>query len=255
MDFLWSWIYRLEFPWEYKEQWFPLGLTTFIEYSVHSLWSFQVAIVVKNLPANEGAIKMQVQSLGQEEPPEKVMAAHSSILVWRIPWAEEPGGLQSMGLRRVGHNWSDLPCTHVAFFYQSFPHLVCNSFFSFLSTIFSSFTYVQTILISTVYCYAIIPDKSVCLFVKMKVAQSRLTLCDPVDYTVHGILQARTLEWVALPFSRGSSQARDWTQVSCITGRFLTSWVPGKPPSAYAYIHTHKYRGVPLKCSGFGSRH
>ena len=60
--------------------------------------------MVKNLPANEGAIKMQVQSLGQEEPPEKVMAAHSSILVWRIPWAEEPGGLQSMGLRRVGHN-------------------------------------------------------------------------------------------------------------------------------------------------------
>ena len=46
-----------------------------------------------------------------------------------------------------------------------------------------------------------------------KVAQSCLTLCDPLDYIVHGILQARTLEWVAFPFSRGSSQPRDQTQV------------------------------------------
>ena len=44
---------------------------------------------------------------------------------------------------------------------------------------------------------------------KVKVAQSCLTLCDPMDYTVHGILQARILEWVAFPFSRGSSQPRD----------------------------------------------
>ena len=47
------------------------------------------------------------------------------------------------------------------------------------------------------------------LKVKVKVAQSCLTLCDPMDYTVHGILQARILEWVAFPFSRGSSQSRD----------------------------------------------
>ena len=49
---------------------------------------------------------------------------------------------------------------------------------------------------------------------KVKVAQSCLTLCNPTDYRVHGILQARILEWVAFPFSRGSSQPRDWTQVS-----------------------------------------
>ena len=61
------------------------------------------------------------------------------------------------------------------------------------------------------------------LKVKMKVAQSCLTLCDPMDYTVPGILQARILEWVAFPFSRGSSQPRDQTQVSCITARFVTS--------------------------------
>ena len=50
--------------------------------------------------------------------------------------------------------------------------------------------------------------------VKVKVAQSCPTLCNPMDYTVHGILQARILEWVAFLFSRGSSQPRDWTQVS-----------------------------------------
>ena len=56
-----------------------------------------------------------------------------------------------------------------------------------------------------------------------KIAQLCLTLCDPKDYTVHGILQARTLEWVAFPFSWGSSQPRDRTQVSHIAGGFFTS--------------------------------
>ena len=58
---------------------------------------------------------------------------------------------------------------------------------------------------------------------KVKVAQSCPALCDPMDYTVHGILQVRILEWVAVPFSRGSSQPRDRTQVSGLVGRFFTS--------------------------------
>ena len=49
-------------------------------------------------------------------------------------------------------------------------------------------------------------------------------------YIVHGILQARILEWVAFPFSRGSSQPRDWTQVSCIAGRFFTIWATREAP-------------------------
>ena len=57
--------------------------------------------VVKNLPAMQ---ETQVQSLGQEDPLEKEMATHSRILAWRIPWTEEPGGLQSMGSQRVGHD-------------------------------------------------------------------------------------------------------------------------------------------------------
>ena len=57
--------------------------------------------MVKNLPAMQ---EMHVLSLGQEDPLEKGMATHSSILAWRIPWIEEPGRLQYMGSQRVGHD-------------------------------------------------------------------------------------------------------------------------------------------------------
>ena len=60
-----------------------------------------MAQMVKNLPTLREA---WVRSLGWEDPLEKRMATHSSILAWRIPWTEEPGGLQSMGSQRVGHN-------------------------------------------------------------------------------------------------------------------------------------------------------
>ena len=60
-----------------------------------------VAPLVKNLPAVQVT---QVRSLGQEDPLEKEMAIHSSILAWRIPWTEEPDGLQPMGSQRAGHN-------------------------------------------------------------------------------------------------------------------------------------------------------
>ena len=59
---------------------------------------------VKNPPAMQ---EMQVQSLNQEDLLEEGMATHSSILAWRIPWTEEPGGLWSLKAQRVGHNWSD----------------------------------------------------------------------------------------------------------------------------------------------------
>ena len=62
----------------------------------------------------------------------------------------------------------------------------------------------------------------------MEVAQLCPTLSDPMDYTVHRILQARKLEWVAFPFSRGSSKPRDQTQVSHIEGRFFISWATEK---------------------------
>ena len=65
-------------------------------------------------------------------------------------------------------------------------------------------------------------------YLEVKVAQLFPTLCDPMDCTVHGILQAGILEWVAVPFSRGSSQPRDQTQVFRIAGGFFTSWAPRK---------------------------
>ena len=68
---------------------------------------------VKNPPAMQETEKMQVQFLGREDPLEEGMATHSRILAWRIPWTEEPGGLQPKGSQRVGHDWvSKHPWTH-----------------------------------------------------------------------------------------------------------------------------------------------
>ena len=62
---------------------------------------FLGGLVVKNLPAMQ---EMHDAPLGQEDPLEEGMATHSRVLAWRIPWTEKPGGLQSMGLHRVGHD-------------------------------------------------------------------------------------------------------------------------------------------------------
>ena len=117
------------------------------------------------------------------------MATHSSILACRIPGTGEPSGLLSMGSHRVGHDWSDLEVAAAASLRWIF--LLVNSSLK---------------------------------WIKVKVTQSCPALCDPMDYTVYGILQDRILEWVAFLFSRGSSQPRDGTQVSLIAGRFFTSW-------------------------------
>ena len=61
-----------------------------------------VAQIIKNLPTMQ---EIQVRSLGGEDPLEKGMATHSSILDWRMPWTEEPGGLQSMGSQRIRHGY------------------------------------------------------------------------------------------------------------------------------------------------------
>ena len=68
--------------------------------------AFLVAQRIKRLPAMQ---ETQVPSLGWEDPLEKEMTTHSSILVWRIPWTEEPGGLQSTGSQRVGHDLATKP--------------------------------------------------------------------------------------------------------------------------------------------------
>ena len=70
--------------------------------AINHPWASLVVQSVKSLPAMQ---ETQVRSLGQEDPLEKWMATHSSILTWKIPWTEEPDGLQSIGSQRVEHNW------------------------------------------------------------------------------------------------------------------------------------------------------
>ena len=75
-------------------------------------------------------------------------------------------------------------------------------------------------------------ENFVCVYMCVLVAQLCLILCHPIncsppDFSVHGILQARILEWIAILLSRGTSQPRDWTLVSCFTGRFFTVWATG----------------------------
>ena len=105
--------------------WFPLGLTSLISLlskglsrvfssttvqkhqfcgAQPSLWTSLVAQMVKNLPAMQ---ETWVWSLGGDDTLEKGMATHSCILAWRIPWTEEPGGLQSVGSQRVSYDWAE----------------------------------------------------------------------------------------------------------------------------------------------------
>ena len=66
-----------------------------------TVWNVPVVQVIKNPPVMQ---ETQVRSLGQEDPPEQEMATHSRVLAWRIPWTEEPGGIQSRELQRGGHS-------------------------------------------------------------------------------------------------------------------------------------------------------
>ena len=134
---------------------------------------------VKNLPVMQ---KMKVWFLHQEDPLEEEMATHSSILAWKVPWTEELGGLQSMESQRVKHAWA---LTHLKINGLNIPNKRIR-----LSDWFKN---------SSLYDPAIATATA-------KSLQSCLTLCDPIDSSppgspVPGILQARTLEWVAFSFS------------------------------------------------------
>ena len=88
---------------------------------------------------------------------------------------------------------------------------------------------------AVLYMYVCICCVCVCvhiyiyIYIHIYVAQSCPTLCDPMDYAVHGVLQARILKWVAVPFSQGSSQPRNLTQVSSIAADSLPAEPQGKP--------------------------
>ena len=192
---------------------------------------------------------MWVGYLGWEDSLKKEMTIHSSILAWKIPWSEEPGRLQSTGSQRVRHDWVNehvhrhLKPRHSQSFPAStnprLPALMCD--YAHLSHVSpaspgaplrgscnpslwtpspGSFYHKAEHTVPKIY---LLMQRKV----KVKVTQSCLTLCDPTDYTVHGILQARILEWGALPFSRGSSRPRNRTGVSCTATGFFTNWAIG----------------------------
>ena len=90
-----------------RNHWSRFGLQA----STH--WASSVVLGIKNLFANAGDLRdTRVRSLGREDPLEEGMATHSSILAWRIPWTEEPGGLQSMGSQKAEHNRAHTHTTH-----------------------------------------------------------------------------------------------------------------------------------------------
>ena len=150
-----------------------------------------VAQTVKRLPPMR---ETWVPSLGWEDPLEKEMATHSSTLAWKIPW-EEPGKLQSMGSQKS----------------QTRP---------------SDFTFTFLLWCGRVGRVSIALEAENARYLAWLCAQLLSHVrhfCDPMDCSlpgssVHGILQAKILEWVAISFSRGSSQPRDQTHVSCVSG-------------------------------------
>ena len=99
-----------------------------------------------------------------------------------------------------------------------------------------------------------------CVVAVVLVAQSCPTLCDPMDCgppgsSAHGILQARILEWIAMPSSRGFSQHRDRTQDSCIAGRFFTIWATGAAHCLSPFVHFNLWVQCPRAFCLLSLRH
>ena len=159
---------------------------------------------VQHLPTMQ---ETQVWSLGREDPLEKGMATHSSTLTWKIPWTEEPG--------RWGRKESDTSeWLHFTYHLEpSFPGAICwqaEEGIEKLSRRFHSLVGLKGRELKNQ------PTKDGALFATPQTVASQAPL--------HGIFQARMLEWVAISFSRVSSWSKDQTQVSCTAGRFFTVW-------------------------------
>ena len=183
--------------------------------------------MVKNLPAMQ---ENWVQSLGQEDFLEKGMAIHSSILSWKIPWTEErgrnlrPWGCKESDMSEQLHQRSDKSKKDGSYKMKSswmVNHLCSHSFpLEITWRAIISHPHIGKIYVSNKVEGWNKP-------LQQQVTQLCPTLCNPMDSfppasPVHGILQARILEWVAIPFSRGSSQPKGQTQVSHIAGKFFT---------------------------------
>ena len=96
-----TWEAKMNIPSYLSYKWRKWDLNRIIKFAIWS-WASLLAQKVKNLPEMQ---ETWVWSLDRDDPLEEGMATHSSILAWRIPWTEEPGGLQSVGSQRVRHGW------------------------------------------------------------------------------------------------------------------------------------------------------
>ena len=162
-----------------------------------------VAQAVKHLPTMR---ETRVRSLGQEVPLEKEMATHSSILAWKIPWMEEPGRLQSMGLQRVGHNWATSLHFTLYIYTYTHTHYILLSFHPLMGTCGVSISILSTM----------------CAQLESCPAQCHPMACSPPGSSAHELVQARVLEWdrglPGMELVPGASPAS--------AGRLFT---PGKP--------------------------
>ena len=143
----------------------------------------------------------------------------------QIPWTEEPRGLQSTGSHRVVHSWAH---THTHPTQKRYFWVRSGCIFSSLGIYTPARSALHAMHDSFLFPTAAL---GVCF-----ITQACLTLCDSLDSklpgcSIHGISQARTLEWVAISSSRASSWPRDWTHistVSCVAGGFFTHWAIGE---------------------------
>ena len=166
-----------------------------------------------------------VRSLGREDALEKEMAIHSSTIAWKIPWTEEPGRLQSVGSQRVRYDWA----TSLSFPKRKWCTLPKDICLGCCSVLLIMNTAIAITFLNRFFCACGQLWYPWQKKVKSEVTQSCSTLWDPTDCSlpgssIHGIFQARILEWVAISFSRRSSLLRDWTWVSHIVGRCFTVW-------------------------------
>ena len=175
----------------------------------------------------------RIRSLGWEEPLEKRMTTRPSILAWKIPWT----GAWHATIHGVAKSQTQLRGKQFYFFFLHFQmlpktllHTKANPGtwdLSFPPALGKTHLGYHPITSSVTHVLRIYADH--CR--ESEVAQSRPTHWDCMDCSlpgssIHGFFQARVLEWVAISFSRGSSQPRDRTQVSCIAGRSFTIWTP-----------------------------
>ena len=178
------------------------------------------------------------------------MAPHSSVLAWRIPGTGEPGGLPSVGLHRVGHDWSDLAAAAAGMWCVCTMLTIVNNFYmawmKVVKRVNPKSSHQENNLCVCVCLYEIMDCSdhamlnvsqnimsytlhSVCVWV----AQLCPTLWNPMDCgppgsSVYGILQARILKWVDIAFFRGSSQPREWTSSPALQADSFTIWATGQ---------------------------